>query len=107
MPAVALVFVLFGFYMYALEKRDAEARNEELATYITGKANQALINWIQSQIDLAQTIAEDPRLVALCLHPTNAAVRAEAQSFLSAMMKRYPNNENIPVAIRLGKDDGF
>ncbi|MBN1662018.1 MAG: methyl-accepting chemotaxis protein [Deltaproteobacteria bacterium] len=106
-PAISLLFIIFGIVVYYLEKPQAINANRELAEIIAKKTNQALMRWLEEQIRTAQTIAHDPRIVDVCISPTDADKRSAAQKFLSEMHLRYPYYENIPLAVKLDDDKTF
>jgi len=103
-PAIALLFIIFGIVAYYLGKPEAMKANRELSEIIARKTNQALIRWLEEQIRTAQTIARDPRIIDACAAPLDAQKRAAAQKFLSEMHALYPYYENIPLAIKLADD---
>ncbi len=103
-PAILLLFLAFGFVAYTLGKPEALKTNYELAEVVTKKTNQALMRWLEEQIRTAQTIARDPRIMAVTLSPADPQKRADAQKFLSEMHARYPYYENIPLAAKLAPD---
>mgnify|MGYP000844002386 FL=1 len=103
-PAILLLFLAFGFVAYTLGKPEALKNNYELAEVVTKKTNQALMRWLEEQIRTAQTIARDPRIMAVALSPEDQQKRADAQKFLSEMHARYPYYENIPLAVKLAPD---
>jgi methyl-accepting chemotaxis protein len=100
-PAIALLFIIFGIVAYYLGKPEAMKANRELSEIIARKTNQALIRWLEEQIRTAQTIARDPRIIDTCAAPLDLQKRAAAQKFLSEMHALYPYYENIPLAIKL------
>jgi methyl-accepting chemotaxis protein len=100
-PAIALLFIIFGIVAYYMGKPEAMKANRELSEIIARKTNQALIRWLEEQIRTAQTIARDPRIIDACAAPLDVQKRAAAQKFLSEMHALYPYYENIPLAIRL------
>ena len=100
-PAIVIALVLFGVYIFYLEKQNELETHYAMAEVITQKTNQALTRWIEEQERIAETIATDPRVVKACLRPTDKAAREAAEAYLDAMHKRYPYNENIPVALVL------
>ena len=100
-PAIALLFIIFGIVAYYLGKPEAMKANRELSEIIARKTNQALIRWLEEQIRTAQTIARDPRIIDACVAPLDEQKRAAAQKFLSEMHALYPYYENIPLALKL------
>lgn len=106
-PAISLLFIAFVIAVYYLGKPDALRTNRELSEVIAKKTNQALMRWLEEQIRTAQTIAHDPRVVAVCLSPKDVQSRGAAQQFLSEMHKRHPYYENIPLAARLPEGKTF
>ncbi|MBP1710888.1 MAG: methyl-accepting chemotaxis sensory transducer with Cache sensor [Deltaproteobacteria bacterium] len=100
-PAIALLFIIFGIVAYYLGKPEAMKANRELSEIIARKTNQALIRWLEEQIRTAQTIARDPRIIDACAAPLDEQKRAAAQKFLSEMHALYPYYENIPLALKL------
>jgi methyl-accepting chemotaxis protein len=103
-PAISLLFIIFGIVVYYLGKPEAMTANHELAEIVAKKTNQALIRWLEEQIRTAQTIARDPRIIDACVSPTDMQKRASAQQFLLDMHKLHPYYENIPLALKL--DEG-
>ncbi len=103
-PAILLLFLAFGFVAYYLGKPEALRTNRDLAEVVTKKTNQALMRWLEEQIRTAQTIARDPRIIAVTLSPADPQKRTDAQKFLSEMQARYPYYENIPLAVKLAPD---
>ncbi len=106
-PAISVLFLLFGVVLYRIEKPEAMRVNAELAEVVTSKTCHALVKWVESQISLSQSVAADPRVVELCLHPLDPEVRKKAQSFLTEVHARHPYCENVPIAIRLDDNDSF
>ncbi|MDD5169929.1 MAG: methyl-accepting chemotaxis protein [Syntrophales bacterium] len=102
-PAISLLFITFGIVVYYLGKPEAIKTNYELSQVIAKKTNQALTRWLEEQIRTAQTIARDPRIVDVCISPTDTQKRSAAQNFLSEMHLRYPYYENIPLALKLAE----
>lgn len=100
-PAIIMLFIIFGIVAYYLGKPEAMKANRELSEIIARKTNQALIRWLEEQIRTAQTIARDPRIVDACAAPLDEQKRASGQKFLSEMHALYPYYENIPLAIKL------
>jgi len=100
-PAISVLFIIFGIVVYYLGKPEAMATNHELAEIVAKKTNQALMRWLEEQIRTAQTIARDPRVIDACASPTDMQKRAVAQQFLSDMHKLHPYYENIPLALKL------
>jgi methyl-accepting chemotaxis protein len=100
-PAISLLFITFGIVVYSLGKPEAMKTNRELSEIIAKKTNQALIRWLEEQIRTAQTIARDPRIIDVCITPSDTQKRSAAQKFLSEMHSRYPYYENIPLALKL------
>ena len=103
-PAILLLFLAFGFVAYTLGKPEALKTNYELAEVVAKKTNQALMRWLEEQIRTAQTIARDPRIIAVALSPADPQKRADAQKYLSEMHARHPYYENIPLAAKLAPD---
>jgi methyl-accepting chemotaxis protein len=97
---VVLLLCMFGALMYVLERKAELQKHNDVATVVADKTNQALRQWIVMQIRLAQLIAQDPRIAALCRSPLDAEVRAAAQAYLLDMHRLFPYCENIPVALR-------
>lgn len=102
-PAISLLFAIFGVLVYYLGQPEAISANRELAEIVAKKTNQALIRWIEEQIRTAQIISHDPRIVEFCAAPTDLQKRETAQKFLLEMHKLHPYYENIPLAIKLAE----
>ena len=102
-PAISLLFIVFGAVIYSFEKPKAIKNNQELAEIIARKTNQALMRWLEEQIRTAQTIARDPRVLDACLSPSDPNKRAAVQAFLTEMHTRHPYYENIPLALKLAE----
>ena len=100
-PAIIMLFIIFGIVAYYLGKPEAMKANRELSEIIARKTNQALIRWLEEQIRTAQTIARDPRIIDACAAPLDEQKRVSGQKFLSEMHALYPYYENIPLAIKL------
>ena len=106
-PVISLLFLTFGIVVYSLGKPEALKTNRELSEAIAKKTNQALMRWLEEQIRTAQTIARDPRVIEVCLSPTDPQKRSAAQKFLSEMHSQYSYYENIPLALKLGDAEKF
>lgn len=104
LPAIIILLGGFGLLMFRVSRERELQKHLVMAHIITEKTNQALIQWISAQIRLAQLIADDPRIKALCLNPTDPETRRVAQAYLSGMHERFPYCENMPVAIHLPED---
>jgi HAMP domain-containing protein len=102
-PAISLLFIVFGAVIYSFEKPKAIKNNQELAEIIARKTNQALMRWLEEQIRTAQTLARDPRVLDACLSPSDPNKRAAVQAFLTEMHTRHPYYENIPLALKLAE----
>ena len=100
-PSIVVLLGGFGVFLYGAERARELEKHAEMARIIADKTNQALIQWIDAQIRLAQSIAVDLRVQALCKQPLEPGVRREAQAYLSAIHRIVPYCENIPVAIHL------
>jgi len=100
-PAISVLFIVFGIVVYYLGKPEAIATNRELAEIVAKKTNQALMRWIEEQIRTAQMISQDPRVIEACASPLDPQKREAAQKFLLEMHKLHPYYENIPLAIKL------
>jgi len=99
--ATACALFLFSVYLFQQVRDQELVKHDTMADLLTAKTNQALTQWIWEQIRIAQTIAADDRVHALCRQPLDPATRARAQAYLSGMHARYNYCENIPVAINL------
>jgi len=101
MPTIVLLLSAFGALMYELERKSELHKHQVVANVIVEKTNQALRQWIVMQIRLAELIAQDPRILALCRMPLDEGARQAAQDYLSEMHRLFPYCENIPVALKL------
>jgi methyl-accepting chemotaxis protein len=106
-PSIVLLFGGFGFFLYQAEKARELEKHVEMAQIIADKTNQALIQWIDAQIRLAQSIAVDVRVQSLCKSPLDPETRRQAQAYLSEIHRYVPYCENIPVAIHLPTNTFF
>lgn len=108
-PLLTLSFVLFGVAGFFVTRGSLVRFSRQSSKLLTDQTNVALVNWIQDQIYLAQTIAANPKVVHAALNPTDPKARAEAQAYLQEQHDRYKYYENVPVALRLppGKSISF
>lgn len=106
-PAMVISLLIFGTVFYFSIKRQELDKHRASSQILTEKTNMALKQWIDAQINKAKTIAEDERVLQLCLNPKDNDVREKAQSFLQSIHNRYGIYENIPVAIKLEKNTSF
>ncbi len=100
LSTIVLLLCIFGALMYAVERKAELQKHTVVATVVADKTNQALRQWIGMQIRLAQLIAQDPRIAALCRSPLDEEARRAAQDYLLEMHRLFPYFENIPVALR-------
>lgn len=104
LPSILIMLILFAGFSYYLQLENQQKGHRQIGEIITGSTIHALQTWISDQIRIAKTIAEDSRVVAACRQPNNRAIVAEAQRYLQSLHDRYPYYENLPISIRLNKD---
>jgi HAMP domain-containing protein len=100
-PLLTLSFLLFGVTGFFVTRDSLVRFSRRSSSLLTDQTKVALVNWLQDQIYLAQTIAADPKIVNAALNPTDEQARAEAHSYLQQLHDRYKYYENMPIAIRL------
>jgi methyl-accepting chemotaxis protein len=100
-PLLTLSFLLFGVTGFFVTRDSLVRFSRQSSNLLTDQTKVALVNWLQDQIYLAQTIAADPKIVRAVLNPTDEPARAEAHSYLQQLHDRYKYYENIPIAVRL------
>lgn len=100
-PLLTLSFLAFGVSGFYLTRSSLLGFSRRSSALLTDQTKVALVNWLQDQIYVAQTVAANPRVVNAVLHPTEEKARVEAQSFLQEVHDRYKYYENVPVALRL------
>ncbi len=100
-PLLTLSFLLFGVTGFFVSRDSLVRFSKRSSSLLTDQTKVALVNWMQDQIYLAQTIAADPKIVSAVLNPTDEQARAEAHSYLQQLHDRYKYYENMPIAIRL------
>lgn len=71
-----------------------------LGKQLTNQTTTIFELWISDQIRLAKQIAQNEKIVKLCLNPTNTEIRQNASAYLNTLQKLYPYYENLPIAIR-------
>jgi methyl-accepting chemotaxis protein len=100
-PLLTLSFVAFGVAGFFVTRGSLVRFSEQSSTLLTEQTKVALVNWVNDQIYLAQSIAANPKVVHACLNPTDDKARAEAREFLQGVHDRYKYYENVPVALKL------
>ncbi len=100
-PAIVILLGGFGWLLHTVERAHELEQHITTARIIADKTNQALTQWIDAQVRLAQAASIDLRIQTLCKRPLDPEVRRQAQAYLSDLHKIFPYCENIPVAIRL------
>ncbi len=100
-PLLTLSFLLFGVTGFFVTRGSLVQFSRQSSSLLTDQTKVALVNWIQDQIYLAQTIAAEPKVVSAILNPTDEQARADAHSYLQQLHDRYKYYENMPIAIRL------
>ncbi len=103
-PSILAMVTLFAIFSYYLQKKSQEESHLQVGEVITKSTMHALQSWIGDQIRIAKTIASDDRIIAACRQPNNAAVVTPAQKYLQSLHDRYPYYENLPIALRLEKN---
>jgi methyl-accepting chemotaxis protein len=100
-PLLMLSFVLFGVAGFYMNRDSLERFSRESSGQLTGQTKVALVNWLNDQIYLAQTIAANPKVVYAALNPTDEVARADAHQYLQQLHDRYKYYENLPIALKL------
>jgi len=93
--------MLFGLYTYNLIKNKSIETNREITFKLCNEVSKALHAWISDLISVGKTISADPRVIQACQYPENIAYRDIAEKFCKEVHRRFPYNENIPIAIKL------
>jgi len=100
-PLLALSVLFFGVTGFFVTRGSLVEYSRGSSSLLTEQTKVALVNWLQDQIYLAQTIAAEPKIVAATLNPTDEQLRADAHTYLQQIHNRYRYYENMPIAIRL------
>ena len=106
-PIIGLCFMLFGMYTYNLLKEKSIDTNKEITFKLCNEVSKALHAWISDLISIGKTVSADPRIIQSCLNPENTEYRDIAEKFCEEVHRRFPYNENIPVAIKLPPNKTF
>ncbi len=100
-PLLTVSFLLFGVTGFFATRDSLVQFSKRSSSLLTDQTKVALVNWLQDQVYLAQTIAANPKIVAAVLNPADEQLRADAHSYLQQLHDRYKYYENMPIAIRL------
>lgn len=70
----------------------------------TDHVSLALEDWIDNQVEIVKSMAEDSRVIDACANPDNEEIVFEANKYLLRVQKRYPYYENLPLVSTTGKE---
>jgi diguanylate cyclase (GGDEF)-like protein len=70
------------------------------AQQLTSQSSTKLEFWINDQISMAKLIANDHRIISLCLNPQDSQHIKDATHYLEEINNAYPYYENLPIAIK-------
>ena len=90
-----LLIISWKFYLQEREKRKALFFKE--SSSVIERTEKTFYNWLDSQIQLAQLLAEDPRLIAACTNPRDEELVDMATRFLLRVHSRFSYYENLPL----------
>lgn len=106
-PIVVVALVVFAALSFYLQQQNQKQSHRQIGGIITQNTMSALQTWISDQIRMAKTLAADERIVEACLNPQNARMRTAAQRYLQTLHNRYPYYENLPIAIKMPKEQSI
>ncbi len=104
LTTVMIFLFLFVILIYINEKQNNMQNFNEVGENITSQTSRALEHWIEDQVRVVQTIANDHSIIDVCNNPQNETLIREAQTYLNDIHRRYPYYENLPIAVKLGDE---
>lgn len=99
-----IVFSVSSYYIYTQKKNNLEYAFYEMGKNYTGHVSLALEDWIDNQVEIVKSMAEDYRVIDACANPDNEEIVLEANKYLLTVQKRYPYYENLPLVSTTGKE---
>ena len=106
-PIMIIALVVLGVGAYWNEQGKQLEFYGDMGKKVTHGTNETLEIWINEQINVVQTLAEDPRVIAACSNPRDSVVVDSAKQFLKQVHRKYPHYENIPLIAKMGKDQAL
>jgi len=101
---IAITGIVISDILFVIEHKIENENNfEEIADQFTNQSINSLELWVQEQIRMAKNIAEDNRIIEMCLEPENNQKLEIAEDYLVKLHNKYPYYENLPVSIILDK----
>jgi len=104
---IVILLIIFGAFSYSEQKNNIIKDQKILSESLTHNTTAALKIWISEQIRVVQTIAQDPRVINACLDPKDKNTLDKAHLYLKSIHSKYPNYENIPIALKLPDGDSI
>lgn len=105
LPIMIIALVVLGVGAYWNEQEKQLQFYSDVSKKITDSTNNTLETWVNDQIVIAQTLAEDPRVIAACSNPHDAIAVSSAGQFTKLVHSKYPYYENIVLTAKMGKDE--
>ena len=95
LPVIAAALLLLNYISNQVVKNEIYVVKTELGETITSDIEKGFEIWIEDQIVLANTIANEPSIIEACLNPYDAGKYEKALKHLKIIKNKYEYYENI------------
>ncbi len=96
---ICFVFVWVTYTNYHNKSIEAFKDSYEIGNVFVDQALVGIEQYLQEQIDIAQVIATDKRIVAVCKNPEEESLRKDALEFVENIHRIYPEYMNLPIVV--------
>jgi methyl-accepting chemotaxis protein len=97
-PLIFGLLLISGAILYFFEKNNIICQHQRLHEHIRHNLSSEMKQWVEAQIAVAKTIAEQPVIVEACSDPKNPEIIRESRKYLHDIQTQYPHYDNIWLA---------